>query len=445
MRTLLGIVAILLASASVMLLVRCARESVAGAAEEAGLAGEAGHDGAAPDPALRRIREEIRRAEQPHVKTDEDRRLDALAWIAEHRPDGWPYAELEAWMLAQWDAMGEGTVRSAAWAMQNARIEVEVVRALDADRDGVVTEDEVDAFAAFYADMQDPSDHPYLVAKYDADGDGLLSFDEMPWQSLEAMNAQRQGLIERAQLDQWDSDGDGALSEQERAAGAERALLNAKLFDDGHVEYVPKPAENAALEQEGVRAKLLEECGQEVLELTLERQAGAAEMFLSIGLGEAMRLLDGRPDYASGEPAPAQPDSRDYDPDGDGQMDETQLAEFQEAMSAWEDALRLHSAELFARYNQSVFEATLLDADFNHDTYLTPDEWDAHLENLEDARDRELFLHHYDLDKSGRVTPDEVETYLHWYRDGSLRSDVNYDGVVDVRDLELVAKRYQQQ
>ena len=45
----------------------------------------------------------------------------------------------------------------------------------------------------------------------------------------------------------------------------------------------------------------------------------------------------------------------------------------------------------------------------------------------------------------GGVEGGELVTYLEWYRDGSLRADVNYDGRLDAIDLEAMARNFQGQ
>ncbi|MFG0258938.1 MAG: hypothetical protein ACF8LK_01190, partial [Phycisphaerales bacterium JB041] len=108
-------------------------------------------------------------------------------------------------------------------------------------------------------------------------------------------------------------------------------------------------------------------------------------------------------------------------------------------------AQSLHIATQAAERLRAMFDAQVEAADTDFDGLVVAAEWDRYREGLLIERDNRLFARHYDLDGSGRIEPGELETFVEWYRAGSLRADVNYDGSVDVLDLEDIATRYQAQ
>ena len=93
----------------------------------------------------------------------------------------------------------------------------------------------------------------------------------------------------------------------------------------------------------------------------------------------------------------------------------------------------------------SPAERLFAQSDSNADGRMSPDEWDQRIGGLLNERDQRLYNRSYDLDRSGRVETGELVSYLDWYRAGSMRADINYDGVLDGRDLETMAGRYQSQ
>ena len=394
------------------------------------------------DRALQMVRDEIAAAETARANEPIDWLAEARAWVVAHRGAGWPYAEAEARELAFILEIDEGRPVSVRAIMRENERQIDELKMLDADGDGEVSDEEVAAYAEFRASMADPRQHPFLIDRFDANGDGVLGPEETTWMDTDVRMQRLRAVADRARLDQWDTNNDGTLSETERTAGHAASLLRAQIFPDGHVEYVPDPGPEAAEAQAAARETLAAEFGQETLGFTLMRQEMAAEMYLTIDLGQEMELLaiDRTTPWEDGPPMP---DTDGFDRDGDGSLNEEELEASMSAMEAWERAQSLHVATQAAERLRAMFAAQVEAADTDNDGLVASSEWDRYRDGLLVERDNRLFLRHYDLNGSGRIEPGELETYIGWYRAGSLRADVNYDGSVDVLDLEDIATRYQ--
>ncbi|MFG0241161.1 MAG: hypothetical protein ACF8R9_00100 [Phycisphaerales bacterium JB054] len=402
------------------------------------------HSTTPSDRALRMVRDEIARAETARANEPTDWLADARAWVTANREAGWPYAEAEARALAFILEIADGRPVSVRAIMRENERQIDEFKTLDADGDGEVSDEEVAAYAAFQASMSDPRRHPYLIDHFDADGDGVLGPEETTWMDADVRTKRLRAMADRARIDQWDTDNNGTLSEAERTAGHASSLLRAQIFPDGHVEYVPDPGPDAADAQAAARETLAAEFGQEVLDFTLERQEMAAEMYLTLDLGQEMELIaiDRTTPWEDGPPMP---DTDSFDRDGDGSLNQEELEASVAAMEEWERAQSLHIATQAAERLRAMFDAQVEAADTDFDGLVVAAEWDRYREGLLIERDNRLFARHYDLDGSGRIEPGELETFVEWYRAGSLRADVNYDGSVDVLDLEDIATRYQAQ
>lgn len=92
--------------------------------------------------------------------------------------------------------------------------------AVDADKDGRVTKAELDAWRAAAA------------TRLDADGDGLLSADEIAAGRIEDMTARAQQMAARM-VERLDADGDGLLSAAEMAARPMPARAFDRIDADG--------------------------------------------------------------------------------------------------------------------------------------------------------------------------------------------------------------------
>lgn len=104
--------------------------------------------------------------------------------------------------------------------------------AIDADKDGRITEAEMDAHRAGQ------------VTALDADGDGKISVDELKARQMAAME---QRATERAtrMMQRMDSDGDGFLSAAELATPAAPARMFDRLDTDGDGAVTRAEAEAA--------------------------------------------------------------------------------------------------------------------------------------------------------------------------------------------------------
>lgn len=396
------------------------------------------------DRALQMVRDEISRAEAGTRDESDDWLAQARAWVTAHREAGWPYAAAEARELAFILEIAAGRPVSVRAIMQENERQIDELKTLDADGDGEVSDEEVAAYAAFRASMADPRRHPFLIDRFDANGDGVLGPDETGWMDADVRMQRLRAMADRSRLDEWDTDNDGTLSEAERTAGHAASLLRAQIFPDGHVEYVPEPGPDAAEAQAAARETLAAEFGQETLDMTLRRQQTAAEMFLTLDLGQELELIaiDRTTPWEAGPPMP---DTDGFDADGDGSLNQEELEASVAAMEEWERSLNLHNATQAAERLRAMFAAQAEAADTDADGLVVASEWDRYRDGLLVERDNRLFLRHYDLDGSGRIDPGELEAFVGWYRAGSLRADVNYDGSVDVLDLEDIATRYQAQ
>ncbi|MFG0260340.1 MAG: hypothetical protein ACF8LK_08315 [Phycisphaerales bacterium JB041] len=413
--------------------------------------------------ALARLREELEQAEPVDYRSDDQRYAEALAWVEANRPADRPYNEIEAKILALMDVIFDGEKRSAEWTMNQSQVEVEMIRALDADGDGQVSDDEVQMFIdENIAGMFNPIEHPYLKMRLDSDGDGELSPQEMMRIGEVMGEGALAGVFDRAKLEAWDADNDGRLSADERVAGEAAAAVKAQdLFGDmiaGMAAQGGADATEAAKlllgdpalspeEQAAARQKFYDEAGPEVAQgMEMQRQMLLSQA-ASMDFMEAMRV-DNLPspdlkEMMAQMPQPSDPMS--FDIDGDGQLAADEQAAQMESMQAYQEAVAQWGAEVTALRLKAQFENSVAQSDTNADGRMDGDEWDARIDRLTYEREERLFLRSYDLDGSGKIEGSELNRYVEWYRSGSQRADVNYDGAVDARDLETMALRYQQQ
>jgi EF hand len=380
-----------------------------------------------PGDALDRLRAELDGTAVPEAETDEERLAEARAWVAANRPVGRLYNELEARILALLSAVHDGSQRSALWVLNTGIIEIETLRALDADGDGILTDEELAAFLADDSAVPDPLDHPYFKDGFDNES-ALVA------------------VLERARLEAWDTDRDGQLSDTERAAGeaAER---------DARIEQLVA-RELGAMERDGVFEEYqdrheYEAILREQFALSLEGvDLTEVAMLTADNLLAAMRLEDLsddalRADLTANMELP--PDLESYDANGDGDMNAAETQAWSDANATYErstQALVDRSKSDFLRHR---YQALATRGDLDQDERLTHDEWETLIEQLIIERDRRLFLLSYDLDGDRSVGDGELMVFLDWYKAGSLRADANYDGIVDARDLERVQVQSERQ
>lgn len=398
------------------------------------------------DQALLRLEAELAHAPETSVKSDEERLAAAWEWVRANRPPDRAYNDLEARMLALADAIFDGEEQSILWAMNRSILEFEMVRAFDADGDGLVTDAEMQAFSAENMSIASSFEHPYLRSKLDADGDGRLSSDELArLHGLAGMQGALAGVIERARVEAWDSDLDGVLSGAEAAAGIETALANVKVFEDGHLEVVSDASMIDAGEQQAVRESLAENFGTPLLEMTDVRREILAVQALAQGLLDAMRVDNMDASLMRAQAMadfPRAPEQADFDANGDGQIDGVEGEAFAAAAVEYQKQVAEWSARQTAMTLRRQFEHAAREHDLNGDGRLSDAEWDTRLDDLLAARRKRLFLRSYDLDGSGRVDPTELTRFLDWHKEGSIRADANFDGVVNVLDLQTMMENY---
>lgn len=428
---------------------------------QAGDAGDAGDAGAASsdalgskrfaatrDEALAALQAELEAAKHYTGRSDEQRLADAWAWVRANRPPDRPYNEVEARMLALMDVVFDGEARSAQWLMNASLIEIEMIRALDADGDGQVTDAEMTMFIEENLQALGGIEHPYIMAKLDTDGDGQLSPQEVAaMEKIIGPESAFKGVLERAQLEKWDTDRDGFVSDSERADGMAGASL---AMREQWVKQIQAMEDAGAFEgDDGARrrAQMQEQIDAQLAQLTAEN-ANFAAMMVAQELMEAMRLetMD-QQEYLDEVMAsmPPPPDYQAFDLDGDGSLSPDESQAFQQAVQEYQAATQKEAARSAAEFMRRQFEQATAESDADRNGRLTPDEWDARLEMLIARRDQRLFVRSYDLDGDGRVGQSELMNFVEWHKAGSLRADANFDGVVDARDLEQAMSMYQRQ
>lgn len=446
MRWTLVIVGVLaVAAGGVMFLMN--RGSAPEAAPDAGAAGEGTGEtdpsgpGSFPQPseddlALGRLREEIARSEPVAFRSDEQRLAEARAWVEANRDPDRPYNEIEAKILALMDVFADGEERSAEWMMNMSQIEVEMVRAIDADGDGQVTDEEVQMFIdAGLGMMFNPMEHPYLQDKFDTDGDGVVSPDEMAAFATSLSDGALSGVFDRGKANSWDTDNNGFLSETERVAGEQAAEERFREMFGEAMDF----------------SQITEEQRAEMTPAQIEAMDASREMLMNqaaaMDLMEAIRLDDlPQPDPAEMmKDMPQPPDAMSYDADGDGTLSDTERADVMLAMEDYQREVQDWGQILTAHRLRDQFEHATERHDLDLDGRLTDTEWEERITDLLIDREQRLFLINYDLDGSGRVDASELNTFMTWYGQSSIRADSNLDGTVDVRDLETMVTTFQRQ
>jgi len=426
-----------------------------GAAETTGAISEAeGADAGANAPpltaeelALTELRKELSRAEPVAFRSDEQRLAEAKAWVEANRDPDWPYREIEAQILALMDVFTDGDKRSAEWVMNMSQIEVEMVRSIDADGDGQVSDDEVQQFIdENISSISNPMEHPYLQEKFDTDGDGVVSPEEIAGLSSMMSEGALAGAIERGKLEAWDSDNDGFISESERLAGEQAAREQVEEMFSSILD-----ASGADLDLTDEQRAELDPAYIQQIDAARAQFEAAQEMMInqaaSQSLMEAMRLDNlASPDQTElMQSMPQPPDVTVFDTDGDGTMSDEETAAQMQAMQEYQEEVQRWGAELTAYRLKDQFDHAIAQSDTDADGRLSDAEWESRFDDLLEERNKRLFLQSYDLDNSGRVEAGELTNYINWYRHGSLRADFNYDGLIDGRDLEQMARAFQHQ
>ena len=417
------------------------------AADEARLAAQ--RDQRIEDAALARLEKELENAEPVAGKTDKQRLAEAKAWVAAHRDPNNPYNEVEARLLAIWSALLDGDEKSAAWLMDASLIEIQMTRALDADGDGTVTDEELAAFRDSQLAQMNNMQHPYIVERLDTDGDGTLSPEEM--ESVTAFIGEDgafKGVIERARVDQWDTNGDGLLSDAEREDGQASTGNFLQKMIDQQLTAMEEAGTFDGPNGETMRQETIDAMNAQLESQDSKQMQQISQMMIAQELMEAMRLetmdqAEVQQQMMAEMPTP--PDASTFDTDGEPGMSETEQAAFQQAMTDYQAEVQDMAADMTGRFLRAQFEYAKGQSDADGDGRLSSAEWEQRIDMLMAERDQRLFKRSYDLDQDGTVRSEELMNFLDWHKEGSLRADANYDGVVDPRDLQFMMTNYQRQ
>lgn len=202
------------------------------------------------------------------------------------------------------------------------------------------------------------------LATFDLDGDGFLSEDER----AEMRRARMASMLER-----FDLDGDGELSREERMAARQDRF------------------EQSARGQQLMREFDLDGDG----ELNEEEQA-AMDAYMD------ERRQERREEQIA-----------QYDTDGDGELSrEERTAQRDDFMSDLTDEF-----------------------DADGDGQLNIDEQLEAMNTMRDRREIDRFVDQYDADGDGSMGAGDYTSFLNDYSNGNMRADVNGDGVVNTLDM----------
>ncbi|MDF1810466.1 MAG: EF-hand domain-containing protein [Phycisphaerales bacterium] len=209
------------------------------------------------------------------------------------------------------------------------------------------------------------------MSQFDIDGDGILSEEERD-AMRKAMREERMAMM--------DLDGDGEISREERRAARQQQFENSergqalmRRFDlDG--DGVLSPEEQAAMD----------EYNQE------QRAARQTEQLAQ------------------------------YDLDGDGELSREER--------------NLQREEQKSRF-ESMKEQATLEFDYDGDGQLNIEESQDAMNAYRAQREIERFVNRFDTDGDGAMGPNDYDSFANDFANGDMSADVNGDGVVDTADL----------
>jgi Ca2+-binding EF-hand superfamily protein len=209
------------------------------------------------------------------------------------------------------------------------------------------------------------------MAQFDLDGDGFLSDEERD----EMRKAMREEMMAR-----FDLDGDGEISREERMAArqgrfenSERGQALMRQFDaDG--DGVLSAEEQAAMDA----------YNQE------QRDARRAD--------EIVR----------------------YDTDGDGELSREERQVQRDEQQAQREDFRQNMNDEF---------------DLDGDGQLNIDEQQDAFNTMRERREIDQFVNQFDSDGDGRMGSGDYDSFISDYSNGNMGADVNRDGVVDTQDI----------
>lgn len=394
-------------------------------------------DAAAELDALERLRLAIANGPDPdQFDTFDERFENARAWVEANRETTGNRAWFEAYVLAVFtDVLDNHEDMTVARLLGLMEIQQDMVRAMDADGDGTITADEATSFMRDMQVMQDPASHPYLTKYFDADGDGVVTEAEEQAISQKMENigvALMTPMLERVELDLFDGDADGFVSDAERdeaiKAGRERlGGINFDFDQDGTM---------SPQELQSQRMMLLGERGGEYMMAMVMMEEPSEEDVAALQENAVVFETPVIEEAA-------------FDEDLDGTLSEAERAAYDAEVAA---AQQLSEEEMRRRVeaSQSVHFQILLNqtkrrSDQDGDGRLSDEEWRRDRTNARDKRDTRIFQLNYDVDRSGRVDEAELDNFLRWHAAGSKRADANLDGQVNAGDLQRFMNDYQRQ
>ena len=383
------------------------------------------------DPALLERLPSLKRVEQAldgapvNISIVEAERLEAArAWIAENKPElSERERELLAQMLVMMEDMREAEDISLAQIKGMGESQLLQLWSLDADGDGALSDEEAAGGMERFQNMFETIAE-YNMEEYDADGDGELSPDEtmaMNEAMMDNMEPVMEMMLERAQLVQWDSNGDGVLSDAERTEG--EAQLEYPDWDgDGEISEMERMvAQQAMLVDMNNGFSLLDQTELARVQTQMQEDMAARMEHMS-------------------QPWPT---SEDFDSDGDGVLTDTEQAEFEAEMAvrraqaeSMSEGMEEMANQMVARMMRSQYDVAVKSLDTDGDGLLANEEWEGGYDTLRGERDARMFRYLYDADRSGTVTDAEVARFMDAYESQSIYADADLDGQVDQRDLQ---------
>lgn len=209
------------------------------------------------------------------------------------------------------------------------------------------------------------------MSEFDLDGDGILSDDER--------DAMRQS-IRAEMLERLDLDGDGVISREERQAARQERFENSDRGQDLMRQFDLDGDGELSVEEQAAMDSYLEE----------QRQARRDDQLAQ------------------------------YDLDGDGELsqEERQLQRDDRQES-----------------RQDMMDSMTDEFDEDGDGQLNIDEQQAAFDAMRERREIDRFLAQYDTDGNGLMGSADYDSFATDYGNGDMAADVNNDGIIDTQDL----------
>ncbi|MFP4052344.1 MAG: EF-hand domain-containing protein [Phycisphaerae bacterium] len=276
-----------------------------------------------------------------------DNELDAEEFAATQGKDGAFARPFDNWdVLKRYDRDGNGKIDWFEADAYRQAIRVKVLAAMDANKDGRLTGDERQALNKSLAAGKLPvtlQDNARKAArgalrdlgldeetrkKYDADGDGKLSREEM----RKLAQDKKQEVI-----DKFDTDGDGKLNAEEKKAAIEAARAKWKARAEAWMrKRYDKDGDGQLSEEETAAMEEAKKRIRERMAAARKRKAELVEKYDTDGDGK----LTGDERKAAREEMRKQWILRRYDKDGDGELNAEEQAAYDEARKKWQERVK---------------------------------------------------------------------------------------------------------